>query len=254
MPIDHSLLREIQLKSAKLDSNPSYYLAKSKRIESSLAHSSKLYSWWMEHPAERRAMLSKLSPEDAKKLKDKVQKGVMSLWNAWYTLKGMDDPLTSDSVARIGRIVEPYVNQNGFRTGGLTLLSGLNYLPPNPVKVPSMLENSLEQIKKGDLHPVEKAAMTHLYVAGIQPFADGNKRVGRLIQDKVLYDANLPVAAIPSGERAVYLDLLDQALVGWRDGHLKPQRPFFDYIGGKVNTALDQIIGDLNIRVRKKYH
>jgi Fic family protein len=109
-------------------------------------------------------------------------------------------------------------------------------------------------LKSSDLAPIEAAIYTHLHLAGIQPFIDGNKRTARLLQDRILFSYELPPAVIPAGEREVYIDLLEQALVGVRNNAVKPQRPFYDYIGGKVNSVLDEILGDLHFNANRTKH
>ncbi|MGC9309512.1 MAG: Fic family protein [Candidatus Nanoarchaeia archaeon] len=112
----------------------------------------------------------------------------------------------------------------GFRQNRVSL--GLDYTPPNPVRVPELVKKACYEIRESDYHPVEAAAVAHLRIAGIQPFLDGNKRTARLIQDRILEDHNLPPAVIPAGEREVYIDLLEQGLLGLKNNNLKQQRPF----------------------------
>lgn len=129
----------------------------------------------------------------------------------------------------------------------------MRHTPPSEVKIPALLEEAFYEAKtRTDLHSVEKAARLHLKLAGIQPFEDGNKRASRLMQDRILYGSDLPSAFIPVGERMVYLDLLDQA---WHGLYLNEddedeQKPFFDYIGGKVNNSLDLLLDDITHKRR----
>lgn len=250
MPIDQSLINEIDLKQTLLVKRPEYYLARSRKIGQSLIGSARLYSWWMENPTTRYQVLAPKNNEERRKAIAQAKEGIANLSDAWTYIRNVATPLDGGVLLETARLVEPKINSQGFRSSGFTFLKRMRYVPPNPLKVSSMLEKALQDLKNGDLHPVEQAALTHLYLTGIQPFNEGNKRVARLAQNKLLLDVGLPVAVIPVGERAVYYDLLEQGLLAWQSGNLKDQRPFLDYVGGKVNSALDEILGDLNIDVK----
>ena len=252
MVIAESLEREISMKMSKIAGNPSYYLSRDNRVRTFLTHIKDAHSFWLEHPDMRRQVLDS-GEVDAKKLKRVARNGARRINEAWRYLSGLNngksvlEQISYNLILDVGRIVEPVINARGFREGRVSL--GFDdYCPPNPVKVPELVRAFCHELKSSDLSPVEAAAYAHLHIAGIQPFENGNKRVARLFQDKILDCNELPPAVIPSGERQVYLDLLEQALAGIRDGKYGMQRPFFDYIGGKVNSALDDIIGDLELK------
>ena len=102
------------------------------------------------------------------------------------------------------------------------------------------------------MHPVERAALVHLGIGAIQPYGVGNKRVGRLIQNKILDEANLPPAIIPAAEIDFYRDLLCRAFSSYvsldANGNarviqnIREQGPFFNYISAKVNCSMDQLL------------
>ena len=206
-----------------------------------------IYSFWLENPDLRRQLLRVTGEQNRKNLKNIAKKGVKRIQRAWRHLQTIGQEgeflseLTPDVVKSIGNYVDP--RNKGFRDVRVSL--GLEYTPPNPVKVPELVKQTCYELNASDYHPVEAAAAAHLRLTSIQPFEDGNKRTARLIQDRILTGYDLPPAVIPAGEREVYIDLLEQGLVGMRRNELKEQRPFFDYVGGKVNSALDDIIGDL---------
>lgn len=243
MKISRSLQREIDRKKAILVSNPDYFLSRQKRVDKQLHDIRSINSWLIEHPQVRDSMLgSHFSPQSS--TIDLLKKGVENLEAAWHYLVSTSSYLTPEALKRTGALVDPGRNGLGYRDVRVSL--GMNHVPPNPLKVPMLVDSTLEKATDNGLHPVEVAAVLHLELAGIQPFVDGNKRTSRLYQDRVLYGANLPVAFIPVGERAIYLDLLEQGWEGLRDDKLELQEPFVNYIGGKVNVSLDQMIGDIN--------
>lgn len=254
MVIAEALNREIVEKRKKISGNPEYYLKRSQRIKGDLRRICDIHSFWLETPSLRGRILQAQGEIDSRQLRKIARKSVANIKKAWKFLnsKGNGDflgRLSSEIILKVGKFVEPSKNAQGYRNQRVTL--GLQYVPPNPVKVPELVEAFCCNVKDSDYSPVEAAAVTHLTLTGIQPFQDGNKRTARLLQDRILFGYGLPPAVILSGEREVYIDLLEQGLWGLRDRDLKLQRPFFDYIGGKVNVALDKILDDLNPNKRK---
>ncbi|MDO8460757.1 MAG: Fic family protein [Nanoarchaeota archaeon] len=256
MVVAHSLNEEIERKRYKISNEPKYFLKRSQRIKRYLKEVGNVYSFWLEHPELRERLLAENGVRDGKQLRHEAIGGVGRIEEAWRYLHNVGESsnfissLTPDLIKEIGMKVEPFVK--GFRDSRVSL--GFDkYTPPNPVKVPDLIDKLCNDLKNSDYSHVEVAAVAHLNIAGIQPFVNGNKRTARLIQDRILEDYGLPPAVIPSGERIVYLDLLEEGLVGIRDNKLDMQRPFFDYIAGKVNTALDEILNDLFSDSHKKY-
>jgi Fic family protein len=243
MPANHSLLEEIDAKQKKILENPDYYSLKRNRIESEGTKVVDLYSWWMEHPNERIRLLG-LKEEDKKRKEvyRMAKEGVRRLGEAWNYALSVRTPFDAADIRQVGRLVYSG-NANGYRTSPVHLQ--LDYTAPNYVKIPDLIERLVRDLNEGDLHTVEKAAMAHLNVAAIQPFADGNKRVARILQNRILVEDDFLPVVLPVGERTVYIDLLEDAMIGVRDGDLKKQRGFYDYIGCKVNVGLDNILDDL---------
>jgi hypothetical protein len=240
---------KLRRKTEKISKNPDYFLKRSRRIKSDLNKLANVYSFWLENPDLRGRVLNVERVNDTRELRYQAKVGVENIMAAWNYLRRINTPgafenhLTPEIIQDVGAIVLPDLNQVGFRTTRVSL--NLDYVPPNPVKVPEMVEDFCYELQQSDYVPVESGIVTHLGLAAIQPFKDGNKRTARLFQDRIFKDHGLPPAVIPAGERDVYIDLLEEGMKGYREGNLKMQRPFFDYIGGKVNTALDEILNDL---------
>ncbi len=246
MPIDQELSDEIEQKREKIAAEPNAYLHRANRIKKALQTSARGYSYYIEHPQERSRLL--YGGIRARSVKRDAARGFDRLKMAWDKLhqakrtNNFTEIIDPSLIISIGGIIDP--SNEWFRRERVSL--NLKYVPPNPIKVPELVDQLIEETKKGDLTTVERAAYFHLVLAGIQPFRDGNKRTARLFQDAILDDYGLPPAVIPSGERVVYIDLLEEALIGRQANDLRKQRPFFDYIGGKVNHGLDQILNDLD--------
>ncbi len=246
----YELLIEIDKKKKKVQNSPDTYLKKSHQVRKNLRGLADVHSFWLENPDLRKRILEEQKESDARRLKQRSRKYVKHIVDAWNYLSRVDDGnghynfLDPNTIIKLGELIGP--NNQGFRSGRVRI-NRFRFIPPNYVKVPELVDKFCYELKQSDYHPIEAAAMVHLELTGIQPFVDGNKRVSRLLQDKILDCYDYPPAFIHSGERQVYLDLLDQALIAKQDNDLVYQRPFFDYIAGKVNTALDEIIDDLKI-------
>lgn len=253
MIISHNLLREIDKKQDKVKNSPDYYLKRSHQLRVDLKGICDIHSFFIENPKLRGRILNENHISDPRKLRRIARNGVKRIERAWKFLsspKFEDDYkkyFTPRNLAEVSTHIDPDVNKGCYRPEGITRLNLGGYVVPPSHKIPDLVEKLCLDIVESDYHPLERAANIHLRIAGIQPFVDGNKRLARLFEDKVLWDSGLPPVFIPAGEREVYLDLLEQALLHLEDHNLQYQRPFFDYIGGKVNSALDEVIGDLKI-------
>ncbi len=254
MVISRTLLEEINEKSRKLKGAPEYHLARDARLKGDLKTLCNLHSFWLEHPDLRMGLLDSISLKDNRGTKKFAREGIGRIHEAWNYLNSIGlgyeflKEFNTMNLIRTGQIIEPNANTGGHRNSRC-LLKNMSYVPPNFMKVPELTSELLEDLKTNLYHPVEAAGLAHVEILGIQPLNDGNKRLARLVQDRILADNDLPPACIPYGEREVYLDLAEQYLLAKDRVGAPLQRPFFDYNGGKVNTALDNILDDLKIRM-----
>jgi len=83
---------------------------------------------------------------------------------------------------------------------------GAFHIPPNPVKIPSLMKELLKNYKTSKENPVKKVAQFHLHFERIHPFIDGNGRTGRLIANLELMKAGYPPIDIKFTDRAEYYD------------------------------------------------
>jgi len=171
----------------------------------------------------------------SRELREKSVKGWKYLLRNQPTSKN----LGHDLLINVGKIIHP--QNNSYRDYRVTM--GLdNYTPPNPLRIFDYLEETFVNFKE-IISPVEAALYLHLRISGIQPFGDGNKRTARLLQNFVLYENKLPPAVITLGERKHYIQMLETGLVGYRDNDPRLVSTFYNYVAGKVNTTLDQMLG-----------
>ena len=105
-------------------------------------------------------------------------------------------------------------------------IAGTAYVPPKWQDVDRELKNFFEwyKVENRKLHPIELASLIHLKMISIQPFADGNSRLSRLLMNWVLWRKSYPLIDIPIEDLENYYNVLDQYQVE------KDEKPFIDYI------------------------
>jgi len=106
-----------------------------------------------------------------------------------------------------------------------------NNIPPNPVKVPELMEELCGNLANLP-DPVERAAALHYGIARIQPFADGNGRSARLAMNFILIAAGYPPVSISPNLRTAYYAALEAADAG-------EQTAFLTFFFARLNQELD---------------
>jgi len=112
-------------------------------------------------------------------------------------------------------------------------ITGSRFIPPNPIKVPSLMGTFDRWLKneKNQRNLVDFAALTHFKLVDIHPFVDGNGRTARLVMNLILMSAGYPPTIILNTDRAKYYQTLDQA-------HTGNLEPFVNYIGRSIERSL----------------
>jgi len=118
-------------------------------------------------------------------------------------------------------------NQAGKYRKQKVIITGTNFIPPSPEKIPDLMKSFVAAIpmEMENHHPVEYAASLHRELVTIHPFIDGNGRAARLLMNLALLQAGYPVAIIPPILRREYLDTLNKT-------HKGDNRPFINFIAG----------------------
>lgn len=70
-------------------------------------------------------------------------------------------------------------------------IEAATYVPPSPEKVPQLLKNWEDYLRRTDVDPLVQAAVMHYQFEAIHPFLDGNGRTGRLMIPMILYRRRL---------------------------------------------------------------
>lgn len=162
---------------------------------------------------ETELVLSKGVTVSGKPLKDHLE--AVNLAKAWEQVKQLAQPgvhLTGRDLLDLHRIVLTRVEDDfagSYRTGAVRI-AGSNHVPPNPIKVPDLMETLFAEIQT-TTDSVERAAKLHYGIARIHPFTDGNGRVARLAMNFVLLSAGYPPVSISTDLRQDYYNALEAA-------------------------------------------
>jgi Fic family protein len=94
-------------------------------------------------------------------------------------------------------------------------ISGSKFMPPFPAEIYPLLREFFKWYNrnKAILHPVALSALVHLKFVTIHPYADGNGRISRLMQNFVLNNLNYPMLNIPYENRNSYYNALERSQI-----------------------------------------
>lgn len=189
---------------------------------------------------ETELVLSKGVTVSGKPLKDHIE--AINLSKAWDQVKALASPgaiLTEGGLLDLHRIVLTRVEDNiaGVYRSGAVRIAGSKHLPPNPMKVPDLMEELFAEVQTVT-DPVERAAKFHHGIARIHPFADGNGRAARLAMNFVLLAAGYPPVSIPTDLRQAYYHALEAADSGDFPAWLR-------FLGEQLDHELDEWLSAL---------
>ena len=105
-------------------------------------------------------------------------------------------------------------------------IAGTSYVPPKWNEVQRELKDFFRwyKLENRRLHPLELASLLHLKLISLQPFADGNSRLSRLLMNWILWKKKYPLIDIPIEDLESYYNILDEYQIE------KKEKPFVDYI------------------------
>jgi len=167
-----------------------------------------------------------LAVMDALRVHESIGRGELEIAN---TLRA--DEFVNDAVERGERLDERFIREihsllldqihaesGKFRAGNVEL-PGAAFEPALPTDVPALVEELCTRYPKGgSVHPILHASWVHAQFTMIHPFADGNGRTGRLLQDFTLIRRGLMPVGIPPSDRDNYYAALELADTGsWDD-------------------------------------
>ena len=107
----------------------------------------------------------------------------------------LDDLLYTHSIMALGLVD----NAGHFRKGGVGVFGkqGVVHIAPPADNVPYLMANLFEWLKSSDDHILIKSSVFHYEFEFIHPFDDGNGRMGRFWQTRLLADWHAAFAYLP---------------------------------------------------------
>ena len=118
---------------------------------------------------------------------------------------------------------------NGISLGGLyrnvdISIKGSNHTPPSYLKVYDRMKKYFDSLLDSTMDIWEKIAFSHLQLAKIHPFLDGNGRLARLVLNYELLLNGFKPVIIYKDKKNEYFDLLEEFKVN------KNINPFIDFL------------------------
>lgn len=134
------------------------------------------------------------------------------------------------------------------RPNSVITVTGEEFAYASPQETPMMSELVRwinEEIDKGELSPVELAALMHYRYIRIHPFEDGNGRIARLLVAYILERAGYPMVIIKSSKKEEYLNVLHRCDIevgltpsDGANASVEQVRPFVDYLKREAEWSL----------------
>ena len=124
-------------------------------------------------------------------------------------------------------------------------ISGSNFLPPSPERVPAAMQAFGHWMKETSVHwesgPMDAfglvaASVAHTWFVSNHPFIDGNGRTARLLMNLTLTRYGFPIAVITIDDRPRYMEALQHD----EDSHKGDLTPIIALIAECVGRTLDE--------------
>jgi Fic family protein len=147
-------------------------------------------------------------------------------------------PFYKDAITPDGQTTRRLIKVGDYKEypNSLRLPNGeiFHYASPveTPIKMGELMDWFRQEEEKGDLHPVELAALFHYKFVRIHPFDDGNGRISRLLMNYALLRNGMPPVIIKSTDKKNYLQALHLADAG-------DEASFINYIAEQLVWSLE---------------
>lgn len=165
--------------------------------------------------------------------------------NAAYSILNELDPYSQEDFLKAHeKLMFGLTERPGaFRTGsvGITKGSQLTHVAPAGTMVHGLMKGLFDYLRREGEIPLIKSCVFHCELEFIQPFADGNGRMGRLWQTAILSKHNMIFAAVPfesliRERQQAYYDALGQSD---KQGQ---STPFIEFMLSVISQSLDEFL------------
>jgi len=155
------------------------------------------------------------------------------------------DPFSEIDFLKIhSLLVGGLVDEAGmYRSKSVGIMKGneVKHVAPGAQMVPSLMKNLFQYLRQNDDPTIIKSCVFHYEMEFIHPFQDGNGRMGRFWQTRILMDENsifeyLPVEAAIKHEQAEYYQSLADADMQGKS------TIFVEYMLERILESLDEVL------------
>ncbi len=127
------------------------------------------------------------------------------------------------------------------RSVGIATGTKVTHLAPPPERLPALMKELMDYVKKADELPLIKSCVFHYELEFIHPFSDGNGRMGRLWQTLILKEyaevfGFLPVESIIKERQKAYYDALSMS------DKTGKSNPFIEFMLSVILEALEDLL------------
>ena len=144
---------------------------------------------------------------------EKEKKSIINAFNAFSFILNLlenKEELDENKLKDLHEII-----MDGFGNGGLyrnvdISIKGSNHTPPSHIKVYDRMKKYFDTINQDGVELYEQIAFSHLQLAKIHPFLDGNGRCARLVLNYNLLKNGLKPIIIEASKKDEYFNYLEE--------------------------------------------
>ena len=153
-----------------------------------------------------------------------------------------DNKISEKDILTLHKTILSGINNEeaGFYRNCMVRISGSRVILPNPVKVPTLMEDFCNWLNNQDQGDAKTAILAHLKLVSIHPFVDGNGRCARLLMNYLLLKAGLVPIIIQPRDRKKYLNAIEQAQLTQKDDK------YVEYMQSLLVKSMKKIINMLD--------
>ena len=160
-------------------------------------------------------------------INEKEKKSIINAFNAFSFILNLlenKEELDENKLKDLHEII-----MDGFGNGGLyrnvdISIKGSNHTPPSHIKVYDRMKKYFDTINQDGVELYEQIAFSHLQLAKIHPFLDGNGRCARLVLNYNLLKNGLKPIIIEANKKDEYFNYLEEFKVN------KDILPFINFL------------------------
>ena len=164
-----------------------------------------------------------------------------------FAVSHISNPIDERLILRLAALVNPDANGEGYRNREMSIKNSAGEVVFDAAPVMSigpMMANLFRYVSDPRVHPIIKAATSHAYFISVQPFADGNGRLARMLSYLILMDVGydffgrVPFSKLLADEKSRYYRALRNSLAAENGGDFTY---FAEYYIGMLARSLEGV-------------